>query len=367
MGDRLGRLARRMLGDRVVRSGWKRDPAGDRYIVELKLHAGMPSATLAVEPSAELVLRGETGDIGPGYHVALAACASPLLDELDVAWTDQVDLTAVQRQMCSWLADELRRGTSRFGIAEHRHFRIEQPILTALGPRDAAWRDAVLADPSRAADAFPWWDTGPGRAERARALISMWHEVPWREPLDPEERDLMERVDTDLRAARDADPALELPWAAWRELLSHLGIDDEDATAKAARTSAAIGYRRYDLDVELSGGWSIVLPAAMAGHWEGDGERYWATDGDRLVEFSSLTATGETDSDRLLAVAPEKHPVIARRDDGPYRGRAEAFDDDDVHVVIGLVAKAPHVGILTCKAVDDAWALATWRTLRHEG
>jgi hypothetical protein len=31
--------------------------------------------------------------------------------------------------------------------------------------------------------------------------------------------------------------------------------------------------------------------------------------------------------------------------------------------VIGLVTDAPHVGILTCKGGERAWALATWRSL----
>jgi hypothetical protein len=195
----------------------------------------------------------------------------------------------------------------------------------------------------------------------------MWLEVPWREPLDSDERELMKQVDEDLRAARKADPALDLPWAAWRELLAHLGIDDEDVTARAGSEVQAIGYRRHDLEVELSGGWLVTMSGAMVGHWEDDGERYWATDGERALEFTSLTAEGETDSEKLLAVAPEKHPVIATFSAGDQRGRAEAFDDDDVRVVVGLMARAPHVGILTCKGGDDAWALATWRSLRQPG
>jgi hypothetical protein len=109
------------------------------------------------------------------------------------------------------------------------------------------------------------------------------------------------------------------------------------------------------------------MPGAMVGHWEDEGARYWATDGDYVIEFSSLTAEGETDSDKLLAVAPEAHPVVERIAKGDLRGRAEAFVDDDVHVLIGLVAEAPHVGILTCKSneADDSWARTMWKSLRR--
>ena len=240
-----------------------------------------------------------------------------------------------------------------------------------MGPRDAAWRDAVIAEPARGADAFAWWERAPGRAERARALLAMWLDLPWRVPLDDDERARAERVDADLAAAHRADAGLALPWAAWAELLGHLDADGAHAEEVRARAQglapAQIGYRRHPMEIELSGGWTLELPGAFVGAWEGEGERWWATDGDRVVEFTSLTAEAETDSDRLLAVAPEAGPVIARWSEGAQRGRAEARDDGDIHVVSGLMVRAPHVAILTCKgaAADEPWALATWRSLRN--
>ncbi len=363
IAERVGRLLRRVVKDQVVRMGHK----GERFIAELSTLPGAPVATLSVESNGELALQGDMSMGGPGLVLDLVGRLAPLLDELDYAWTSPPTLSALQRELCEDFARVLRSGATRIGVPAARGFRIEAAVLTALGPRDAAWRDAVLADPARAADAFAWWESGPGRRERARALLSMWHEVPWREPLDRDERELMEQVDADLRAARKADPNLALPWPAWRELLAHLGIDDEDVTAKAAGERATLGYRRHDLDVELSGGWVVTLPGAMVGHWEEEDGRYWATDGDRAIEFTSLTAPDESDSARLLAVAPEQHDVVARHEDGDMRGRAEAYDDNAHHVVVGLMAKAPHVGILTCRGGTEAWALATWRSLRQVG
>ncbi len=364
IGDRIGRLIRRVVKDGVERAGWKQD----RYLVDLRILPGGPIATLTVEPDADLWLRGDSASLGPGYQVELITRLGPLLDELDFVWATPTDLAATQAATCAWLAGELAAGTPvTFGIPETRRFRIDAPVITPLGPRDADWRAAVIANPAHAVDAFPWWDRGAGRVELARALRAMWLEVPWREPLDADERTLMQTVDDDLRAARKADAALALPWAAWKELLANLGIDDEEVSKKAATSPAVppVGYRRFDLDVELSGGWTVTMPGVMVAHWEDDGARYWATDGDRLLDFTSLTADGEGDSDKLLAVAPEKHEVIARHTDGNSRGRAEAFEDDGVPVVIGLMACAPHVGILTCKGGDRDWALATWRSLRQ--
>lgn len=362
VGDRFGRLFRRMYKDAVTHAGWKQD----RYVAELVLFAGAPPMRFVVGSDAELAISGDAAPLGPAFIAELIERLAPILEELDFVWSEPFDLAATQAAMCAWLAEELRGAEQvRVGAPTTRRFRIDAPVLTPLGPRDTAWRDAVLADPARAADAFPWWENKPGHRERARALISMWSEVAWREPLDSAEREVMKAVDDDLRAARKADKDLALPWADWRELLANLGIDDEEVTEKAGTAESVIGYRRHDLDVELSGGWSVRLPGGMVGRWEDDGAKYWATDGDRAVEFTSLTITGATDSGKLLAVAEEANPVVDRFVEDQRHGRAEAFVDEEVPVVVGLVAAAPHVGILTIKGGDQAWALATWRSLQQ--
>jgi hypothetical protein len=303
-----------------------------------------------------------TSTVGPGYHRDVISRLAPILDELEYVWAS--DEEAADAAMLAWLADELRAGTRLIGMPE-RIFKIDAPVLTPLGPRDRAWVDAVLADPARGADAFPWWKDGAGQRERSRALLAMWHEVAWREPVDDAERALMERVDTDLAAAKKA--GLDVPWAEWAELRMFIGADiDADIRTRAGDTEPTIGYRRHPMEVELSGGWTIELGGAFVGHWEEGDARWWATDGDRVVEFSSLTADSETDSAKLLAVAPERHPVIERIADDARCGRAEAYEDDGIHVVHGLMAVAPNVAIMTCKGTpdDEAWALATWRSLR---
>jgi hypothetical protein len=346
VAERLGWLSRRLFkGARVGKN-----------FSQLTLLAGAPPLTITVEPEGELTVRGETAPLGPGYHADALTRLAPLLDELDFVWADPLpSLAELQDQTTAWLVAELRAGMTRWGV--ERPFVVDAAILTPLGPRDASWRDAVLAG-SSPADAFPWWDAGPGRAPLARALVALWHEVPWREPLDDREKDIMRSVDEDLRAARTAGASV--PTGPWGELLVHLGKPDPDLAP-----GDPIGYRRHDLEVELSGGWRATLPASFVGGWDDDGARYWSTDGERVVEFTSMTANEETDSDRLLAVAPEKHPVIGTRSEGSLRGRAEAFDDDGDHIVVGLVADAPQVGILTIKGADDAFALRVWRTLRQ--
>ena len=226
----------------------------------------------------------------------------------------------------------------------------------------------MIAHPLRAVDAFPWRRDEPGQRERARALYAMWHDIPWRVPLDDAERALMTRADADLRAALRANRDLDMPWPDWAALCDHLDLHTKVAEAvrdRAAGAPAAIGYRRHDLEVDLPGGWRMVHPGAFVGGWEDDDTRYVATDGKRSVSVTTLSAEGEADPNALLDVAPERFEIVARVADGDRRGRAEATMDHDVRVLHGLMAIAPHVAILTvrCAPTDEPWAIATWKSL----
>jgi len=355
VGDRLRRLLPRM---------WKgRELTVSAAQITAVLHPFAPAIRIAVAADGELVVTGQAGGVGPALVDDVAARLAPVLDELDYAW---IEAPSPRDAILAWLAGELAGGARQIGMPAGRRFVIDAAVQTAMGPRDAAWRDAVLADPAAGRDAFAWWDRGPGQLARSRALLAMWHEVPWRAPVDDDERAMMARVDADLAAARDADAALALPCAEWAELAALLGDDARAAELRGRATGpAAIGYRRFDMVIEVGGGWSIALPGAFVGRWEDDGDRYWATDGRRVVEVERFE-TAEHDAEWLVDAAPPLHPVIERLDDGARRGRAEAHDEDDVHVVHGMVAVAPQVAMVTCRgaAADHAWALATWRSLR---
>lgn len=359
LGERLSRLAPRVLGAKVTDATAKR--------VTLELHPDASPVRISVVAGGELEVRGETAAIGPGYHAHVIDTLAPLLAELDLAWVDPPndELAAAQAAHVAWLADQLRGGATRVGMPAELAFVVDAAVLTPMGPRDEAWRAAVLADPVRGADAFAWWDRGPGRLARSRALLAIAFEVPWREPIDEAEQTLMERTDRDLEAARAADPALELPWAEWAELAANLGDDERAAElhTRAAGRAATLGYRRHPMLVELDA-WTLELPGAFIGRWEDD--LYWATDGERVVELQTISTDGSLDTPQLLELAPPQHPIVATLEDDRRRGRAEAYDEGDVHVIHGLVAAAPEVAILTCKGArtDQAWALATWRSLR---
>ncbi len=238
----------------------------DRFIADVTFHPRAPAARLVVDESAELHVRAQTSTLGPGYHADVIAKLAPVLEELDFEWAEPEPDPA--EAMCRWLAETLKASGDDqvlFGLSDARSFVSDAPVLTALGPRDAAWREAVIADPAKGADAFAWWSRGPGYRERADAMLALWQEVPWREPLDDAEHDLMERVEADLAAAKAAG-VTDLPYPEWSTLLDFLGRDDKESLVirkLAGEAPATIGYRRLDMEIALSGGWVVQVPACF--------------------------------------------------------------------------------------------------------
>ncbi|CAN5792575.1 hypothetical protein BH11MYX2_BH11MYX2_16960 [soil metagenome] len=357
VGTRLSLLAKRVLDGGIIAELTTRR-------LTLHLHPEAMPIKVQVLPDGDIEVTGDTARLGPGYHRTISPVLEPLLGEMDFVWAEEEPDPRVA--MPQWLANYLGSGKRSFGLSKEMQFKIDAAVLTPMGPRDAAWRDAVIKDPTKAQDAFAWWDDGPGRGELATALIGMWLRCPWREPLDTDERDILASIDGALRVARKLDPALPIPYAEWAEVRTYLG-DSADRVAnlveKAEGKPPAIGYRRFALEVEVDA-WRLDVPGCFVANDEED--KYWATDGDRLVELVTITTDGAQSSQELLDVAPEKHPVVERIDDSARRGRVEIQADGDVKVLHGIMASTPHVALLTCKTNtgDIEWARDVWRSLR---
>jgi hypothetical protein len=380
----LGRLGPRLFGVAAIddeAAAEDEDPELRAFGYALAPHA--EPVRVAVRASGDVVITARTSTLGPGYHVAVAHRLARLAEELELAWLEPSPLLlptargAIEAAHVGWLAARLRAGLgrtrTRIALGDAPHFHLEAPIHTPLGPRDEAWRTAVLADARAGRDAFPWWGEGPVAQASGRALRAMWCEVPWREPLDDDERALLARVDADLRVVLAAgwtgDGVIEPPWAAWAELQGWLGLDDavvEEVARRAGDDEAAIGYRRWPMTMALSGGWTARLPGDVMTGLADDGAGLWATNGVVAIEFVSVTAVGQRDAAALLATAPERHPVCARHDGGGRYGRVERQIDGEVHLWHAMMAAPEAVALLTLKgaAADEAWALDVWRSLR---
>lgn len=339
LAERIGKLAPRVFGRSAVTVKPGR--------VLVRLHPDAPAVTIQITPEAELEITAETLRLGPGYHVHVLGKLAPILEELELGWVADPDdpgdqLFAIQEAMAEHVAEQLAAGAREFGMPKaHPTFVLEAAVLTPLGPRDAAWRAAVIQDPLHCADAFPWWDSGKGSEPRSRALLALWHRAPPREPLDDDERELFARIDEDLEAAQQAG-----------------------ATIPDLAERARIGYRHHAVWTGRDA-WTMALPGTFVAHHEADSDRWWATDRERVVELLVYEIPDKS-SEALLAIAPAATTVLATEVSGTRHARADATTASGIHSVIGIVADAPHVAILTCRSehADPAWALALWRSLR---
>src|SRR5581483_11309557 len=112
------------------------------------------------------------------------------------------------------------------GLPPSQEFTFPAEVLTPLGPRTRSWAAAVAADPRRGSDFFAWWNPDLDAAfYRNRALVRLWCDFPWRAPLTEAEGELTDQIANDLATAFKIDPAAELPWPEWLELLAAIEAD----------------------------------------------------------------------------------------------------------------------------------------------
>jgi hypothetical protein len=365
--------------------------------------------SFALHPTAEpvgLLLCGpgtlsasaKTSTTGPGYHAAVVELLAELAAGVGFVWRDRDadgdpgdetgyfssrDYADLERQMLAWLR-ALATGMARY---DRRDFDVCLPIghrylvdahtRTPLGPRDLEYWRAVAEDPRRGRDFFAWWERGQGAGFHlgiARSL--MWTEVRWRKPCNERETAVLRRVADSLQRAYELAPRRDYPWREWGEILSYLGKGDALASEIAEKApgpeTPLVGYRRHDVQVPLTGGWSIRLPGRFAEEWEEGTFCGWA-DG-RTAWFTSYSS-------------PNRQPPTMESLKESARAGIESFEEvkgevlshavldratEDGEEFWQLSAQSAFPGgfaVLTVcfpEIADRDWALRTWRSLAHQ-
>jgi hypothetical protein len=364
---------------------------GPELLVELH-PAGPPLVLRSPHPGA-VRLEAMTGTVGPGLHAHVLDLLPGLADALGMdGWrrveaTEEPEATAIAwaRRTAAEIRDLDAKGYGGFAILlpEGARFRHDGVVATPLGPRSAAWLEAVAGGGGDPLDVFAWPHPGRDATYYERlALSQMWTEVRWR-PALPEERPLLDACATWLELAFALDPSRPYPIGAWAELFLHLGEDSLRATrvrmkADAVAGAARIGYRRRPVRVDLGGGWSLEVDGELAERWDDRGT-WVAYDESRSLFFNSLSA-GEAPGERTpttedtLAHLPELEgddPVALER--GELRARAASSvverDGHPVHRLAAHAAFGPHAAVGTfvyTAETDRDWALGVWSTLRHD-
>jgi len=335
----------------------------------------------------------ETTAAGPGYHRFVGRVLERLGLELSIAWTrdDATGLTfgartAVEQSYLAWLGPTLSRARAAVaagrpgvpvGLPTDTRYTVDGAILTALGPRDAAWLDAAIADPRIAVDITPWWaDATDARYLLNRALCLLWREVRWRAPAVEGEGRILDEVHRLLSRAFPLEPGLPYPWAAWQEVARLRGIDDHMARQVAERASrqepaAPIGYRRAPVVVSHAG-WALEIPGSFAERRSED--EWWAGGVGRTITLAAVetgTGNGPMSPEAFLEqVAGDLGQGALTHRAGPVVGRGRMTTDSSSGLEVGVVegySAVTGAGAAVRITFDDPedwrWALDTWRAL----
>jgi hypothetical protein len=227
----------------------------------------------------------------------------------------------------------------------------------------------------------------------------MWCDSFWRPPLTEEEGEVADQIANDLASAFKLDPATELPWAEWLELLTTIEGDDDGfcvtpndqvlsielwkragpLPVPAATGGARIGYRRRPVRVTLDGGWSIEVPGELAR--ERNDDRTWtAWDRTRTVWFQALRFTKRNGDPPTVSETaevgrrslPEGEALPPLDRDGL---RAEAVfgcveeDGRTLWRLSGVTGAAGQLAVCNVyieNPADRDWAVRTWHSLRFQ-
>ncbi len=413
--DWLGRAAVwfEEVGDTVLEARVVRD-GEEKPVLLVACHPAVPPAEIRLGAGGRLRVTARTSPAGPGYHAHLCGLLRQFGTEFQVGWVaddandptgffTSTDRPACERAFDSWLVASCRSvllvpPPVAVGLPVGHGFPDPGPVLTPLGPRERSWLETAAANPARARDYFPWWAPGTDAAfYRNRALCRLWSDFPWRPPLTEAEGEMTDQIANDLATAYKLDPADDLPWREWLEVLAAIEGDEEGHTVtpadeelrervaqrafEAGADGTPIGYRRSTVRAAIGCGWSIAIPGDFAREW-GEERTWTGWNASRTVWFHAVGYTKPDGSRPTPAEAvavgrrslPEGDPVPGMDRPG-LRGEAvfgETTDEDERRVwrLSGVTAADGHLvvcHVYTENPADRDWAVETWHSLRHDG
>jgi hypothetical protein len=418
------------LGDAVLDARVVRDPE-EKPVLLVALHPAAPAAEVRLGASGRLRVSAATTPAGPGYHIHLCALFHQMAEEFGFGWVpdDCTDPTgyfgakgippakagagplsgraasagaACERHFLRWLADACATAPAAVGLPPNHGFTYPAEVHTPLGPRTRAWVAAVAADPAQGREFFPWWNPNLNAAfYRGRALVRLWCDFFWRPPLTEDEGEVADQIANDLASAFKLDPAAELPWAEWLELLTAIEGDPAGfcvtpkdqvlsielwqragpLPAPSGNGSTRIGYRRFPVRVPLDGGWVIEVPGEFASERH-DNRTWTAWDRSRTVWFQALRFTRRDGTAPTAAEAaelgrrslPEGDPLPPLDRDGLHGEAVFGVVEEEGRTLWRLLSCATGAGghLAVCNVyvenpADRDWAVHTWHSLTYTG
>ncbi len=367
------------------------------------LHPAAPELVLTASDTGRVAVTAGTETVGPGYHRFVGRVLERMGRDLAIVWerggsephdplADATTMTfadrpVAERAYLGWLGRSLMAARARqtanarpipLGLRDDVRYHVDGAILTALGPRDAAWLDVAVTDTRVATDVTPWWaDATDGQYLLNRALCLMWTDVRWRTPALKTERLLLDEVHKLLSKAYPHDPNLAYPWRAWAEIVDHASIDDPMATQVRARAATApedtrpIGYRRAQVTIRHEG-WALEIPGSFAERRTA--EEWWGGGAGRDITLAAVatgTAAGPMAGQAFIAqFGGDLGPEAIDHRAGGVVGRARLSTDASSGVEVGVlegysavIGSGAAIRIVFEDPSDWQWALDMWKSL----
>jgi hypothetical protein len=375
----------------------------DSPVIFCHLHPAAEQVELSLLDSERLVVSASTSSAGPGYHIFLVSLLKDWAHDFQASWqrpedesgdygdeTDYFFAGGEQRvfdSMTTWLQsvaglffdgtlDPNGTGTA-LGMPIDTHFESDQLAITPLGPRSREWMRATSQDGNKGKDFFAWW-TPRLDAEfyLGRALNQMWTMVRWRPPVNESERNLLQTVADSLYRAYKMNPDLDYPWAEWNEILELRGTDgpEKNLVRGQAAGKPAMGYRRGNVTVPLTGGWRIRIPGSFSDFEFNKDNDLFSLDPPREIWFTSFRFTKplsdaafEAEKKRLQESEPVyetegKHFVAAAALTEKVRESGEHY------FVMNTTNLSPATKAVCTmiypQADQESWALEIWQSLQ---
>lgn len=316
-------------------------------IAKIAAFEGAPQLNLHLHPAEEpvefwidgssLVCSAQTSAAGPGYHHFVIELLDAVASDMTLAWiwasekaepADetgfaehrdfarlQIEMAGYLREVARLLIERSRAGSSQFRLSMTT--TMSQAIvgkrfadLFALSPTGPWNRDyfesiANAHDrdlPALVSQFMPWWNRGfTGATWFGLARVLLWMEFPWRSPLDQSERSLCDFIIACIESAERKGIAGARTQLNFDELSKIRG----SGTRPVAPRSDGIGYKRDLMELDFSGGWTVIVPGYFSQETEKNGATLIYSFGDIVVRGSNFAFERKPNSrlGDILAIA----------------------------------------------------------------
>lgn len=393
----------------------------DEDMVLIYLHPAEEPIEFSVNEENNIVCSAKTSSAGPGYHAYLIALLEKMEEILRIEWIwsdedgdigdetgyyENKNFKQLQNEILKWLhyfSKELLKLQE-----EHvSEIRISLPTdfptimkqekffaMSSLGYWEEKWFETIanssLENISNfGIDFFPWWNKEPDALFWLKtALVLLWTDCPWHEPISEGEVNLYYLIHDCLEEAYKLNKGLEFPWHEWMQILTYLKDEKKIEKLKSIIPSDYslhhIGFHKEIMLQSLTGGWKIEVPGYFYNELERNGETslYWYEDKTIQSSSFSLEPKEKTSPNELVdTFFPMKNVKenieIITFETETLMGKAgimldidEDSNNDLSWLLQGVIAtkelEKSNLNLSTIcynKESDKDWAIKTWKSI----